>query len=194
MRQNNAVHTETRSSLWQFATCAIVVFGAAILLYIRTVSITDEIILYDAGIATDTGTVQLILPLSRLTSQDGQPKSHWRVGIRGNTHWLDYRTREEFKVPLKAWIAKPFRSTGCRSRHMLGFGYWTGPEWSFARKGPFIVIFVPIYATAILGFAVALVTLRVARQFSLYSLLLTPLILGLSFTVYSWLLHLRIPV
>ena len=169
-------------------TCTLIVVLAT-LLYVRSLSVRHTLLVLDAGVSTDIGYVQLIVPLGKLT-HDGTPESIWLSERLEKGSWMHPELNMSFPT-LAQCLAKPFEQTGCWSKQLFGIGFWHGPERSMVRRTPFIVVFVPIPILAGMLLVCSYIAYRLNFTLGLKTLLAMPFVFAVSISCFTYLLTMR---
>jgi hypothetical protein len=160
---------------------ALFVVGTAILT-VRSYWRSDSLTVADATICTDEGLLSLQIPLVRLARQQ-RAVTTWNTYTRGPNMWV-YGDGGKATLRNVLLLKDQIRID---AGMVAGFGYWKGSWQSDSRPGPFIVMFVPIWAAvaAMVLLAALFITRRV--KFRISSLLGATAIVG----GLLWLLTLR---
>jgi hypothetical protein len=171
-----------RKRLLTALSLAAVFVAGTVIFTIRSYWRSDSLTIADATICTDEGLFSLQIPLVRLAREE-QATTTWVTYTRGANMW---QYGDGGKAKLRKWISMKDQ-VRIEAEMVADFGYWKGSWQSNSRPGPFIVMFVPIWAAmaAIVLLAAAFVMRRM--KFRISSLLVATSVVG----GLLWLLTLR---
>ena len=171
-----------RKRLWTALGLTAMFVVVTAILTVRSYWRSDSLTVADATICTDEGLISLQIPLVRLARKESATTT-WVTYTRGANMW---KAGDGGKAKLRTWMSLKDQ-VGIEAGMVAGFGYWKGSWQSNSRPGPFIVLFMPIWAAvaAIVLFAAVFVTRRV--KFRISSLLVATAVVG----GLLWLLTLR---
>jgi hypothetical protein len=164
-----------------------VALGAAVVVCSLVVTLrsyhrSDSLTFLDATVCTDEGLLCWQIPLVRKASNEPSAPAQWITYTRGKNMW---ETDGGGKATLRNWMSMldQVRADGSM---FWGFGYWKGAWQSNSRPGPFLVVFVPIWAALASLFALVATVCWRRIQFSLATIMIATGCVG----VALWLLTL----